>query len=258
MPLGDPAPAGFDRVAADQAPPSGTPGAEHVENADVSAPRFPAPQLDAGEVPREFSGRRSPPEAIPIGNASIAAPEAQPLTPIEMRIRRLEDALAQLQQMRAAELRVTTGQSPRSAAPVAAPTASPPQQAPTDKLWDIGVRALTAPAEVARAFSQPPGDPRSRRGWLFFECVTELRAILRMFTDPRYRLSWAGRIAPIALTVLILLSGWWLPLYYVPIFGNVLDNAVNLVLAYVLFKLLAYEARRYRETAPDLPPSLRL
>ena len=30
-----------------------------------------------------------------------------------------------------------------------------------------------------------------------------------------------------------------------------------LALAYLLFKLLSYEARRYRETAPDLPPGLR-
>jgi hypothetical protein len=252
MPLGDPAPVGFDGTAA-----AGPALPEHPESLDPPAPHFPAPHLDA-EVAPEASGRRGPPEAIPIGNASIAAPEAQPMTPIEMRIRRLEDALAQLQQIRAAELRVTTGQSANPAAPVAAPAAAPPHQAPTDKLWDLGVRALATPAEVARAFAQPPGDPRSRRGWLFFESVTELRAIFRMFTDPRYRLSWAGRIAPLALTVLILLSGWWLPLYYVPIFGNVLDNAVNLLLAYVLFKLLAHEARRYRETAPDLPPSLRL
>jgi hypothetical protein len=30
------------------------------------------------------------------------------------------------------------------------------------------------------------------------------------------------------------------------------------VLAYFLFKILIREARRYRETAPDLPASLRL
>jgi hypothetical protein len=30
------------------------------------------------------------------------------------------------------------------------------------------------------------------------------------------------------------------------------------VLAFVLFKVLGQEARRYRETSPDLPPNLRL
>jgi hypothetical protein len=259
IPLDDPAPVGFDGAAAvGPAPPPVSSGAERTETMDPPAPRLPVPQLDAADLLPESASRRGPPQAIPIGNASIAAPEAQPLTPIEMRIRRLEDALAQLQQIRAAELRVTTGHSPRPAAPVAPPTASPPHQAPTDKLWDLGVRALTAPGEVARALSQPPGDPRSRQGWLFFESVTEVRAIFRMFTDPRYRLSWSGRIAPLALAVLMLFSWWWVPFSAVPIFGNVLDKAVDLLLAYVLIKLLAHEARRYRETAPDLPPSLRL
>jgi hypothetical protein len=33
---------------------------------------------------------------------------------------------------------------------------------------------------------------------------------------------------------------------------------VQVVVGFLLFKVLAHEARRYRETAPDLPPSLRL
>ena len=33
---------------------------------------------------------------------------------------------------------------------------------------------------------------------------------------------------------------------------------VDLLTLYGLFKILSHEARRYRETAPDLPPSLRL
>ena len=40
--------------------------------------------------------------------------------------------------------------------------------------------------------------------------------------------------------------------------GMIIDKAADLILAYFLFKLLSHEARRYRETAPDLPPSLRL
>ena len=35
-------------------------------------------------------------------------------------------------------------------------------------------------------------------------------------------------------------------------------KVLQLVIAFVLFKVLAHEARRYRETSPDLPPSLRL
>jgi hypothetical protein len=96
---------------------------------------------------------------------------------------------------------------------------------------------------------QPP-----RRGWLFFEFLAELRAIIRMFVDPRYRLSWGCRLASLVLFLLIVFS-WLLPLAGLSYF---IDKAYVLVLSFFLFKVLGQEARRYRETAPDLPPSLRL
>lgn len=101
----------------------------------------------------------------------------------------------------------------------------------------------------------PPG---VRRGWMLWDALNGLRAIYWMYFDPRYRLSWTGRLGPIVVLVMILTSGFWLPLsglYYV---GFVIDKFADLVLAYILFQLLSHESRRYRETAPDLPPSLRL
>jgi hypothetical protein len=40
--------------------------------------------------------------------------------------------------------------------------------------------------------------------------------------------------------------------------SGLLVKAVDLVLAFVLYKVLHRAVRRYRETSPDLPPSLRL
>ncbi len=79
-----------------------------------------------------------------------------------------------------------------------------------------------------------------------------------MFCDPRYRLSWTARLAPPIILALIVTSLYWMPASVLPYIGMVIDKLVDLVLAYILFKLLSNEARRYRETAPDLPPSLRL
>ena len=42
-----------------------------------------------------------------------------------------------------------------------------------------------------------------------------------------------------------------------PFLGIILMKPVDLVLAYFLFRILGREARRYRETAPDLPSHLR-
>ena len=41
--------------------------------------------------------------------------------------------------------------------------------------------------------------------------LTELRAMYCMFFDPRYRLSWLGRLAPIVLVSLIFSSWLWVP-----------------------------------------------
>ena len=101
----------------------------------------------------------------------------------------------------------------------------------------------------------PPG---VRRTWVLLDALTELRAMYWMYFDPRYRLSWLGRLAPLVIVVLILTSWFWMPGASLPFVGLILDRAVDLILAYILFKLLSHEARRYRETAPDLPRGLRL
>jgi hypothetical protein len=116
-------------------------------------------------------------------------------------------------------------------------------------LLEAGKRLLgSAPAQMRAA----------RRAWLFWDALAEARAIFRMYVDPRYRLSWSGRVVPPVLLVAFVTTGWWVPLTAVPGVGWVVRRAVELVLGFVLFKVLGYEARRYRETAPDLPPSLRL
>jgi hypothetical protein len=100
--------------------------------------------------------------------------------------------------------------------------------------------------------------PSLGRSWLLWEGLAEARAIWRMYLDPRYRLSWFARIVPAVLVCAILSSGFWNPLAHLFVVGGLLDKVVDLVLAFALFKVLGHEARRYRETAPDLPPSLRL
>lgn len=260
LPLGDPMPVGLGEPDDGRAEPARVVslGTERTELIDPPVSRLPAPHMASSNLSPDPEPRSAPPEpvAVPIGNASIAAPAAVPLPPLEMRIRRLEDALAQLQAMRSGEVRVTA-QPVRPAVPEAVP-ATPPPQAPTDKLWEFGKRVLTSPVETARSLGGKSPDGRVRAGWLLMEILTEARVIWRMFTDPRYRLSWTARIAPPVLVFCFVMSWWVVPFASIPIFGTILDKALDLVLAFVLFKLLGHEARRYRETAPDLPPSLRL
>jgi hypothetical protein len=99
------------------------------------------------------------------------------------------------------------------------------------------------------------------------ELLAEARVILRMYLDPRYRMTWVGRVIPIVMllgflgadsVIALVLPIVGALLLKTPVIGFLLTKAVELVFAYVLFKVLAQEARRYRETSPDIPHSLRL
>jgi hypothetical protein len=192
--------------------------------------------------------------ALPAGVGSLELahepflPVNDALKPLEQRIRRLEDALAQLQDPRAGEPAAAPTSTAVSAALVVPPESHAPAPAATPVVAPI-------PPRRAPLLGVPSA---GQHLWLLREAVAEARAIWRMYFDPRYRLSWLGRIVPAVLACAILLSGFWNPLAHLPVVGGLLDKLVDLVLAFVLFKVLSHEARRYRETAPDLPPSLRL
>src|SRR5262249_50617902 len=102
VPVGGIAPAGFDSPedaaeagSADLAAPEQT---DMIDQVGSRLPPAPAnvPVANAPPVRPDAPTRKAPPEAIPIGNPSLATAEGLPMTPLEMRIRRLEDALAQL------------------------------------------------------------------------------------------------------------------------------------------------------------------
>jgi hypothetical protein len=151
---------------------------------------------------------------------ALLPPEAA-LSPLEERLRRLEDALAQLQDGKGLETRVAERVAVRLGreAPAAVPVAPPVAASTAGMLLGAGKRLLGAAATAVR---QVPGDVK----------------------------------------LVIVASGWWVPGGGVPVFGTyfhpLLVKGIDLLLAFVLFKVLGYEARRYRETAPDLPPTLRL
>jgi len=206
-----------------------------------------------------FSSEEPPAQAaLAVG---FAAPEAI-LFPLEERIRKLEVELAELKDTRQLESRVAARVSDHIAAELA-PAAG---TAPNAGLSEIGKRLLGAigPPPPRTLSPRPAG---KRPGWLLLELLAEARVILRMYLDPRYRMTWVGRVIPIVMLVGFLgadsVIALVLPivgalLLKIAVVGFLLIKVVELVFAYVLFKVLTQEARRYREISPDLPASLRL
>jgi hypothetical protein len=205
----------------------------------------------AGEP--ESSAPASTPTLAPLGSA------ADTLS-LEQRIRRLEDALTSLQEQRDPEPPLA---APPTASLVGARTATSPPTS-TAVLLDVGKRLLgtatqaIASAPMAVPAAPPPSSPSSVL-WLLWDTWAEARVIARMFVDPRYHLPWSARLLPLLLLAAILTSKYWVPGSSIPILGEwLLVKLVDLLLAFLLFKWLGHEARRYRHTSPDVPPSLRL
>jgi hypothetical protein len=167
---------------------------------------------------------------------------------LEQRVRRLEEALAQLHQER---------REPPVAVAVPAPVEHVRDSQPSQVgfLFEAGRRLLGSDNAVPAVVVPYRGE--TRRPFLF-ELWAEARAIVRMFLDPRYRLSWSGRLGMAGLLFLIATSHLWFPLSWLALVGTYLDKTVDVALAFVLFKVVSNEARKYRQTSPDLPPSLRL
>src|SRR5262249_53007170 len=158
---------------------------------------------------------------------------------LEERVQRLEDVVATFQLSNAIHP-ASSGQAP-----------APPEQASlADFIASAAQNHSPPPAE-----SDPPATEHPPR-MLPFEMLAEVRVMLRMYLDPRYRLTWQTRVLPPLYLFGMFLS--WLLISGIPVVGFLFDRVIFLVLAYMLFKVLIREATRYRMTSPDLPFSLRL
>ncbi len=192
-------------------------------------------------------GAVSPPAAPPPAPREAPAPTPPTRTSslsLEERVRRLEDALAALQQQHS----LTTLHP-----------AEPTEPAPPEADSLAGVLATTGRRLLLSGDAAPAGTAPALvegRRWLPFEMLAELRAMLRMIFDPRYRMTLQARVIP-PLVLLAMFFNWWIVGSF-PVLGWLVERIFLVLLSYVLFKVLAREATRYRLTSPDIPPSLRL
>lgn len=245
------------------------------EPAGIDGDFAPSPESTEDPVPASDPPATVDP-AVPTASAvpelpvASALPPLAPLlptaavpAPLESRLQRLEMELAQLRTAPTRDSRLAVARAGDATLPAAVPDPAAEVVRGPGRFWtDLG-RRLAAPSAPAAAAPRAVGPsslvpPGVRRSWALWDAITELRAMYWMFFDPRYRLSWIARLAPPVILAMIATSLYWMPGTILPYVGAVIDKIGDLILAYILFKLLSNEARRYRETAPDLPPSLRL
>src|SRR5262249_51477141 len=113
----------------------------------------------------------------------------------------------------------------------------------------------TPPFAAAAPASEPPPIGRWARmrwlfrSWLILDVLNELRVMLRMLVDPRYHLTWLGRVVPLAVLALICLSdceqmGVLSPWNLIPFQKYYLNKVFQIALIFIMFKHLTQEANR--------------
>ena len=163
------------------------------------------------------------------------------LESLEARVQRLEHAVAALSDTQLMEDRVVERVVQRVAPPTNGGVLAGAARLfkggrPTESAAD------PSPAAGRPAATAPSAD--TRPGWLVFEFVDEVRTMLRMWGDYRYRMTWSGRIVPLACIVLAVLSFFLIRL--IPLVGGIADYIITIVLVVILYKSLSREARRYQ------------
>ncbi len=179
---------------------------------------------------------------------------------LEQRVKRLEDALASLQDTRVLEDRVFQRVSLKMEAPKPPPDPPPKskeQPVPENLQEKVSANEKPPGPDISENIKEKAGEFIStstgvspqvvRHSWFLWDVWSELRTILRMFFDVRYRLAWTTRLAVSILLVLILTSQWWVPFASIPWIGPIWDKVVDLILAFFMFKILVREGQRYRE-----------
>ena len=167
---------------------------------------------------------------------------------LEQRVRRLEDAVAAIQDTQLMEDRVVE----RVVQRVEHAPYPPLREAPglivsaarmlLPKTIDAVPDGAAAPPA---ADGTPPAADETRPPWLLADVWRELRWMLRMLTDYRYRMSWTGRIVLVAAIVVGVLS--WFMVSGLPVVGGVIDRVVLILTAVVTYKAMGREVVRYQE-----------
>ena len=181
----------------------------------------------------------------PAGLTPVDASPSAPTQPLEARVSRLEDAVAHLQDTRQLEERVVERVSSRLKESAAT------NQAAT------GFTAHPA-RHASRVDATSHADNhflwRLRPSWFVYEAYAEARAIIHMYFDRRYRLSWQCKVIPLVLLFFFATSWFWIPFTSVlPWFiVSPINKTIELILALLLYKFLTREASRYRAFLADL------
>jgi len=179
---------------------------------------------------------------------------------MESRVRRLESAVAAIQDTKLMEERLMErvmdrlpppAPPPPLATPVPPPTAVP---VPPDMLIEAGRAMLPTAISTVGAMTDPRNAPASGvlapRSWLLTDLIQEFRTLWVLVRDHRFKPSWTIKTVPvICLTIFVvglLTLGSFL--------GTIVQYFLTIFLVIVTYKTISREVERYRQETQSSPP----
>jgi len=172
-------------------------------------------------------------------HAEIPAVEHTP--EVEQRLRRLEASVAALQDTQLMEERVAERVVVRlKRSPLKALRES------AGLVVDAG-RSLVPAEPVVE--TPAASDPQENAFWLLPDLWAEIRTFGQMLFDHRYAFSITGRFGPVVIICTYVFA--WFFIGGIALVGGFVERAVDIILAVLLYKIIAREVRRYRRQFPD-------
>jgi hypothetical protein len=174
---------------------------------------------------------------------------------LEQRVHRLEDAVAALQDTHFMEERITDRVMDRLHHQQELPATG---VIAAERRTRAPARDAALPDMEATTEPRPAHQAPRRRPWVIMEVFRELKTMIGMFFDTRYRVSWSAYFALMVLAYVLVSTWLWTLWAGIPVLGllsgvmkvefvgGILDKAVDLILALFAYKILSREVFRYR------------
>lgn len=103
------------------------------------------------------------------------------------------------------------------------------------------------PPDGAVLHPPAPVDPAARK-WFLVQLWSELRLAVRMYFDPRYRISRTAQFVLPGILLLFALNYFLFAVWFaLPVVSPILERVVCVLLAVFFYKVLTRELVRYRE-----------
>jgi hypothetical protein len=185
----------------------------------------------------------------------------------EERLRRIEDAIAAMQDQQAIEERLLERLLNRVSPGAAAGSRLPEVDPHPVPLPPASHQPSHQPSQpVALLESVIPDTPASKlvktavyarqqaSGWLIVDMLRDLYDIGRMYFDNRYRVSRNAKVVPMVVLIVMMLSYLYFTFMVpLPIINTICDKILNVFLILYLYRYLSREAERYRNTIAMYP-----